>query len=72
MATPVFLLENPVDRGAWWAIIHGVTKSQTQLSMHVLLLCSNICLTESKKKRKKKTESKKKRKKTLKKRTNVS
>ena len=21
-------LENPVDRGAWWAIVHGVTKSQ--------------------------------------------
>ena len=20
-------LENPVDRGAWWATIHGVTKS---------------------------------------------
>ena len=20
-------LENPMDRGAWWAIIHGVTKS---------------------------------------------
>ena len=25
-------LENPVDRGAWWAAVHGVTKSQTQLS----------------------------------------
>ena len=23
-------LENPIDRGAWWAIIHGVTKSQTR------------------------------------------
>ena len=22
-------LEYPMDRGAWWAIIHGVTKSQT-------------------------------------------
>ena len=22
-------LENPMDRGAWWATIHGVTKSQT-------------------------------------------
>ena len=22
-------LENPMDRGAWWAIVHGVTKSQT-------------------------------------------
>ena len=25
-------LENPVDRGAWQAIVHGITKSQTQLS----------------------------------------
>ena len=29
-------LENPVDRGAWWATVHGVTKSQTQLSMYTL------------------------------------
>ena len=21
----------PIDRGAWWAIVHGVAKSQTQL-----------------------------------------
>ena len=25
-------LENPVGRGAWWAAVHGVAKSQTQLS----------------------------------------
>ena len=25
-------LENPMDRGAWWATVHGVTKSQTQMS----------------------------------------
>ena len=25
-------LENPMDRGAWWATVHGVTKSQTWLS----------------------------------------
>ena len=25
-------LENPVDGGAWWAAVHGVAKSQTQLS----------------------------------------
>ena len=24
-------LENPMDRGAWWATVHGVTQSQTQL-----------------------------------------
>ena len=22
-------LENPLDRGAWWATVHGVAKSQT-------------------------------------------
>ena len=25
-------LENPIDGGAWWAAVHGVTKSQTRLS----------------------------------------
>ena len=25
-------LENFMDRGAWWAPVHGVTKSQTQLN----------------------------------------
>ena len=25
-------LENPMDRGAWWATVHGVTKSRTWLS----------------------------------------
>ena len=25
-------LENPMDGGAWWASVHGVAKSQTQLS----------------------------------------
>ena len=27
-------LENPMDRGAWPATVHGVTKSRTWLSMH--------------------------------------
>ena len=30
--TPVLLLENPMDGGAWWAAVHGVEKSQTRLS----------------------------------------
>ena len=33
-------LENTVDRGAWWAAVHGVTQSRTQLkqlSMHVCI-----------------------------------
>ena len=25
-------LENPLDRGAWWAAVHGVAKSQEWLS----------------------------------------
>ena len=27
-----FCLEDPMDRGAWWATVHGVAKSQTVLS----------------------------------------
>ena len=25
-------LENPMDRGAWWAAVNGVAKSRTRLS----------------------------------------
>ena len=28
-------LENPMDRGAWWATVHGVTKSRTRLSVSI-------------------------------------
>ena len=37
-------LENPMDRSPWWATVHGVAKSRTQLSnftftfRHVLIL----------------------------------
>ena len=30
-------LKNPMDRRAWKATVHGVTKSQTQLSTHTLM-----------------------------------
>ena len=33
-------LENPMDRGAWWAAVHGVAQSWTQLkrlSMHAFI-----------------------------------
>ena len=30
--TPVLLLENPMAGGAWWAAVHGVTRSQTRQS----------------------------------------
>ena len=32
--TPVFLLENPVDRGAWWATVRRVAESWTRLRVH--------------------------------------
>ena len=28
-------LENPMDRGDWWATVHGVAKSWTLQSMHI-------------------------------------
>ena len=30
--TPVLLSGKPMDGGAWWAAVHGVAKSLTQLS----------------------------------------
>ena len=33
-------LGNLMDRGAWWATVHGVTKSQTCLSD---LACTHMC-----------------------------
>jgi len=33
--TLVFLLENPMDREAWQAIVHGVAKSWTTKHMHM-------------------------------------
>ena len=35
-------LENPMDEGAWWAVVHGVAKSQARLSdfTHSLLITS--------------------------------
>ena len=29
-----YCLQKSMDRGAWWATVHWVTKSQTRLSMH--------------------------------------
>ena len=34
--------KNPMDRGAWWAAVHGVAKSRTQLSDFTSLLQKNI------------------------------
>ena len=30
-------LENPMERGAWWATVHGVTKSWTQLKQPLIV-----------------------------------
>ena len=56
-------LENPVNRGAWWATVHGVAKSRTRLSdqhftfslpvghlgspKYVILVFKNICNTSA-------------------------
>ena len=40
-------LENPMDRGAWWATVHGIAKSWTQLkplSTQSLCISSKFCL----------------------------
>ena len=37
-----FCLENPMDRRAWWATVHGVAKSQTRLrDFTVASVCSS-------------------------------
>ena len=47
-------LENSMDGGAWWATVHGVTKSWTQLSKfmttieHFNMKLENIKKTQSK------------------------
>ena len=49
---PVYCLENPKDRGAWRATVHGVTKSQTRpitcvrvhRCAHTQLMCLHLSL----------------------------
>ena len=38
-------LENPMDRGAWWATVHKTAKSWTRLSTKELMLL-NSCVGE--------------------------
>ena len=38
-------LENPMDRGAWWATVHGVAKSLTRLSNFTFTFTLVISLT---------------------------
>ena len=39
-------LENPVDRGVWWATVHGIAKNQTQLSDLTLPHTFSFCFTD--------------------------
>ena len=32
-------LENPVDGGAWWAAVHGVSQSRTRLKRLIMHAC---------------------------------
>ena len=38
-----FCLENPMDRGAWRAIVHGVAKSRTRLKLLNTHACTDTC-----------------------------
>ena len=43
-------LENPMDRGAWWATVHGVTESWRvlkQFSIHACTLKEETVVTEN-------------------------
>ena len=39
-------LENPMDRGAWWATVHGVTKSRTWVSNNTFTLSDSLIRQE--------------------------
>ena len=41
-------LENPRDRGAWWAAVYGVAQSQTRLKQLSSTVCFNIYIFWSK------------------------
>ena len=44
LSTPCSCLENPSDRGAWWAVVYGVAQSQTQLKQCSSSSSSNTML----------------------------
>ena len=35
-------LENPIDRGVWWATVHGVAKSRTRMKQLSLHACKSL------------------------------
>ena len=38
-------LESPVDRGAWWATVHGVTKSEALAHTHTHVIEATVLLS---------------------------
>ena len=41
LPTPVFFLENPMDREPWWATVYGVTTSQKRLTISLFFMNTN-------------------------------
>ena len=39
-------LENPMDGEVWWATVHGLTKSQTWLSIFISIKIKSFCTTK--------------------------
>ena len=37
-------LENSMDRGTWWATVHGVAKNQTRLGIYCIVNYLNIAI----------------------------
>ena len=46
LPTSVFWLENPMDRRAWWATVHGVAKSWTRLSDFHIKIHASFAITD--------------------------
>ena len=53
-------LENPMDRGAWWATVHGVAKRWTRLSYFTSLVVVAVVVVGSPTSQRSKTSSSKK------------
>ena len=43
---PLLCLENPMDRGAWWAMVRGFTESNTTEVTQHILTPNQPCITQ--------------------------